>query len=71
MVSVLTRLDFDEIMARYASYENLATIVRHRFNAPKQMLRDLFSHTLFNVLRKMQTIMPQPCGCSGPAATCH
>ena len=33
MVSALTLLRLDEMMARYASYEDLATIVRHRFTA--------------------------------------
>ena len=50
MVSALTLLELDEMMARYASYESMATIVRHRFDAPKQTLRELFSRMLFNVL---------------------
>ncbi len=49
-VSALTLLELDEMMARYASYEELATIVRHRFTAPKETLRELFARMLFNVL---------------------
>jgi len=36
MVSALTLLEFDEMMARYASYEQLATVIRHRFTSPKR-----------------------------------
>ncbi len=49
-VSALTLLELDEMMARYASYEELATIIRHRFTAPKETLRELFARMLFNVL---------------------
>ena len=35
MVSGLTLLVLDEMMARYASYEYLAEIIRHRFESPK------------------------------------
>lgn len=50
MVSALTLLELDEMMARYASYDDLATIIRHRFVAPRETLRELFSRMLFNVL---------------------
>lgn len=50
MVSALTLLGLDEMMARYASYEELATIIRHRFASPKRMLRELFSRLSFNIL---------------------
>ena len=50
MVSALTLLELDEMMARYASYENLATIIRHRFTEPKQTLRELYSRMVFNIL---------------------
>lgn len=50
MVSALTLLGLDEMMARYASYEDLATIVRHRFTRPRETLRELFARMLFNVL---------------------
>lgn len=50
MVSALTLLELDEMMARYASYEDLATIVRHRFKEPKETLRELFGRLVFNIL---------------------
>lgn len=50
MVSALTLFALDEMMARYASYEDLATIVRHRFAAPQDTLRELFSRLVFNIL---------------------
>ena len=50
MVSALTLLGLDEMMARYASYEVLAEIVRHRFSDPKRTLRELFRRLVFNVL---------------------
>lgn len=50
MVSALTLLALDEMMARYSSYEILAEIIRHRFIDPKKNLRELFSRLTFNVL---------------------
>jgi len=50
MVSALTLLGLDEMMARYASYEDLATIIRHRFAGPKDALKELFARILFNIL---------------------
>lgn len=50
MVSALTLLGLDEMMARYASYEDLATVVRHRFHDPRKTLRELFARLVFNVL---------------------
>lgn len=50
VVSALTLLELDEMMARYASYEQLAEIIRHRFTEPKAMLRELFARLVFNVL---------------------
>ena len=50
MVSALTLLGLDEMMARYASYETLAEIIRHRFTNPKDTLRELFSRLAFNIL---------------------
>lgn len=50
MVSALTLFGLDEMMARYASYELLAEIIRHRFTAPKATLRELFSRLVFNIL---------------------
>ncbi len=50
MVSALTLFGLDEMMARYASYEDLAEIVRHRFTAPKATLHELYGRLVFNVL---------------------
>jgi serine/threonine-protein kinase HipA len=50
MVSALTILELDEMMARYASYETLAEIVRHRFADPGATLRELFGRLVFNIL---------------------
>lgn len=50
MVSALTLHGLDEMMARYASYEDLSEIVRHRFTEPTATLRELFSRLVFNIL---------------------
>jgi serine/threonine-protein kinase HipA len=50
LVSALTILELDEMMARYASYETLAEIIRHRFADPKETLRELFGRIVFNIL---------------------
>ncbi len=50
MVSALTMLGLDEMMARYASYEDLAEIIRHRFTDPKATLKELYGRICFNVL---------------------
>ena len=50
MVSALTLLGLDEMMARYASYEDLAEIIRYRFTNPKKTLAELFSRLVFNIL---------------------
>ncbi|WP_193183129.1 type II toxin-antitoxin system HipA family toxin [Nisaea sediminum] len=50
MVSGLTILGLDEMMARYASYQQLTDIVRLRFAEPKRTLRELFGRLVFNVL---------------------
>ncbi len=50
MVSALTLLGLDEMMARYASYETLTEIIRHRFVAPRDTLRELYGRLVFNVL---------------------
>jgi serine/threonine-protein kinase HipA len=49
-VSALTMLGLDEMMARYASYEDLAELVRHRFSDPKETLKELYRRICFNVL---------------------
>jgi len=50
MVSALTLFGLDEMMARYASYETLAEIIRHKFIAVPQTLKELFSRLVFNIL---------------------
>lgn len=50
LVSALTLLALDEMMARYASYETLAEIVRAKFKSAPGTLRELFSRMVFNVL---------------------
>jgi serine/threonine-protein kinase HipA len=50
MVSALTLFGLDDMMARYASYETFAEIIRHRFDDPKETLKELFSRTVFNIL---------------------
>ncbi len=50
MVSALTIFKLDEMMARYASYADLAEVIRHRFSQPKDTLRELFGRLVFNIL---------------------
>lgn len=50
MVSSLTLLALDEMMARYASYENLAEIIRHRFTDASITLKELFGRIAFSIL---------------------
>lgn len=50
MLSALTLLALDEMMARYASYEDLAEIVRNRFTNAQTTLKELFSRIVFNIL---------------------
>jgi len=50
LVSALTLLALDEMMARYASYETLAELVRIRFGSAPETLRELFSRIVFNIL---------------------
>lgn len=50
LVSALTLLGLDEIMAAHASYQDLAEIVRARFTNPKETLRELFARMTFNIL---------------------
>ncbi len=50
LVSALTILQLDEMMARYASYADLAQIVRERFTNARATLRELFARITFNIL---------------------
>src|SRR3546814_16237589 len=49
VVSALTLLALDETEARYASYEDLATAIRHRFVAPAATLAELSARLIFNI----------------------
>lgn len=50
MVSALTMFGLSEMQARYASYVDLAEMVRARFTDPQATLRELFGRMVFNVL---------------------
>jgi serine/threonine-protein kinase HipA len=50
IVSALTLLALDEMMARYASYEDLAELARSKFRKAPETLRELFSRIVFNIL---------------------
>jgi serine/threonine-protein kinase HipA len=50
MISALTILGLDEMMARYASYADLAEVIRHRFADARATLKELFSRSVFNIL---------------------
>ncbi len=50
LVSALTMLELDELEARYASYEDFSTLIRHRFTDPKQTLEELFGRMVFSIL---------------------
>lgn len=50
MVSALTMFGLPEMFARYASYAELADMIRSRFTEPNQTLRELFCRITFNIL---------------------
>lgn len=50
MVSALTLFGMDEMMARYASYQDLAEQIRLRFTNPRATLAELFGRLVFNIL---------------------
>ncbi len=50
IVSALTLFGLDEMMANYASYQELADIIRHRFTDPTETLRELYGRLVFNIL---------------------
>ena len=50
MVSALTLFGLSELQARYASYADLAEMIRARFTRPQGTLRELFGRLVFNVL---------------------
>ena len=50
MLSALTLLNLDEMTPHYASYEDLAELIRHRFTNPKATLQEMFGRIVFNIL---------------------
>ena len=50
MLSGLSLLELNEMEARYASYLDLATLIRQKFSHPKATLRELFARLVFNIL---------------------
>lgn len=50
IVSALTLFGLSDMTARYASYEDLAQIIRERFTSPKRTLHELYGRLVFNVL---------------------
>ena len=50
IVSALTLFGLDEMMAKYASYQDLAEIIRHRFSNPADTLCELYGRMVFNIL---------------------
>ena len=50
LVSALTLLGLHELHARYATYPDLADVIRHRFVDPQDTLHELFRRVVFNVL---------------------
>ncbi|MEZ5262481.1 MAG: type II toxin-antitoxin system HipA family toxin [Acidimicrobiales bacterium] len=49
LVSALTLFGLDELAARWATYGELADLIRARFTAPDATLRELFGRIVFNV----------------------
>jgi len=49
-VSALTMFGLDQMMARYASYADLAEIIRHRFVNAADTLHELYGRLVFNIL---------------------
>ena len=50
IVSALTLLNLDESEGRYASYQDLAELIRQRFDNPRETLQELFARLVFNIL---------------------
>lgn len=50
LVSALTILELNELAARWASYAELAQVIRERFTQPAKSLRELFARITFNIL---------------------
>lgn len=50
MISGLTILSLDEMMARYASYQDFAEVIRLQFQEPRATLHELYKRLMFNIL---------------------
>jgi serine/threonine-protein kinase HipA len=50
LVSALTLLGLHELHGRYATYPDLADVIRQRFQDPERTLHELFRRVVFNVL---------------------
>ena len=50
MVSALTLFGLHEQMPHYASYKQLADVIRARFTKPRETLEEMFSRMTFNIL---------------------
>lgn len=62
MVSALTMLGLDEMMARYASYEDLAELIRHRFTRPQGHAQGAVRADLLQrAVREHRRPCSQPC----------
>jgi serine/threonine-protein kinase HipA len=67
LVSALTILGLDEMLARYAAYPDLAHAIRARFTRPQATLRELFARIVFNVCTATPTTTPETMLPSGTA----
>ncbi|MCY4258975.1 MAG: hypothetical protein OXC91_01755 [Rhodobacteraceae bacterium] len=65
MVSALTLLGLDEMMARYASYETLAEIIRRRFRSPRVTLHGFYEGLYSMSCAATPTITPATIPLSG------
>lgn len=50
VLSALTLFELDEMMGRYGSYADLATLVRLNFSDPKNTQTELYGRMVFNIL---------------------
>jgi serine/threonine-protein kinase HipA len=50
VISALTLFGLNDMTARYASYQGLAEIIRYRFSAPKDTLKEMFTRLVLNIL---------------------
>jgi len=50
LISALTLFALDEMMARYASYQDFCEIIRNEFEEPKKNLKELWKRLVFNIL---------------------